>query len=118
MQFNIHVQEHDKEYTVQTSLFTIVAWERKFKVKAQNLQGFHKMVKILDKRFQITYTNVPREEIEKVVKEMTVEVIVECNRYENGIRVEQCSRSPFVFSKELTDEEIIQSIKENEYKIY
>lgn len=41
MQFNIHVQELDKEYTVRTSLFTIVAWERKFKVKAHTLaNGF------------------------------------------------------------------------------
>ena len=61
-------------------------------------------------------TNI--EIVEKVVKEMTVEVMVECNRYLNGILVEQCSRSPFVFSNELTDEEIIQSIRDNEYKIY
>lgn len=61
-------------------------------------------------------TNI--EIVEKVVKEMTIELIIECNKYENGVRVEQCSRSPFVFSKELTDEEIIQSVKDNEYKIY
>jgi hypothetical protein len=61
-------------------------------------------------------TNV--EIVEKVVKETTVEVMVECNRYVDGVRVEQCSRSPFVFSAELTDEEIIQLISENEYKKY
>lgn len=61
-------------------------------------------------------TNV--EIVEKVVKETTVEVMVECNRYVNGVRVEQCSRSPFIFSAELTDEEIIELISENEYKKY
>ncbi|MEY3400435.1 MAG: hypothetical protein RLZZ86_32 [Cyanobacteriota bacterium] len=61
-------------------------------------------------------TNV--EIVEKVVKETTVEVMVECNRYVDGVRIEQCSRSPFVFSAELTDEEIIQLISENEYKKY
>lgn len=41
MQFSIHVQEHDKDYTVRTTLFTIVAWERKFKTKAHTLaNGF------------------------------------------------------------------------------
>jgi len=41
MQFSIHVTETDKDYTVQTSLFTIIAWERRFKVKAHTLaNGF------------------------------------------------------------------------------
>lgn len=58
------------------------------------------------------------EIVEKVVKETTVELIVECNRYIDGVRVEQCSRSPFVYSNQLTDEEIIKDISETEYKKY
>lgn len=59
------------------------------------------------------------EIVEKTVLETTVKLIVECNGYdENEKLVIQFSRSPFVFSNELTDEEIIQSISENEYSIY
>lgn len=59
------------------------------------------------------------EIVEKIVKETTVELIVECNGYdEYGRLIAQFSRSPFVFSNELTDEEIIESISENEYKQY
>lgn len=62
--------------------------------------------------------NVKVEIVEKVVLETTVKLIVECNGYINEQRVVQFSRSPFEFSNQLTDEEIIQSISENEYKIY
>lgn len=59
------------------------------------------------------------EIVKKTVKETTVELIVECNGYdEYGRLIVQFSRSPFVLSNELTDEEIIQSISENEYKQY
>ena len=62
--------------------------------------------------------NVKVEIVERVVTETTVELIVECNGYIDGVRVIQFSRSPFVYSNELTDEEIIQDISETEYKKY
>lgn len=62
--------------------------------------------------------NVKVEIVEKVITETTVELIVECNGYEDNVRVIQFSRSPFVYSNELTDEEIIQDISETEYKKY
>ena len=37
MQLNIQVTTADDQYQVETNLFTIVAWERKFKTKASNL---------------------------------------------------------------------------------
>ena len=37
MQLNIQVTTADDQYQVDTNLFTIVAWERKFKTKASNL---------------------------------------------------------------------------------
>lgn len=46
-------------------------------------------------------------------------VIAECNVYdENNIRINQLSRSPFIFPNTMGDEEIINSIQTNEYKIY
>lgn len=62
--------------------------------------------------------NIKVEIVEKVINETTVELIVECNGYEDNVRVIQFSRSPFVYSNELTDEEIIQDISETEYKKY
>jgi len=48
-----------------------------------------------------------------------ISLIAECNIYdENGVRTKQLSRSPFIFSNIMTDEEIIESIKANEYNIY
>jgi hypothetical protein len=58
------------------------------------------------------------ELIDKVDTGTTWSFIAECNGYENGVRVIQFSRSPFVFSNELTDQEIIDSLWENEYSIY
>jgi hypothetical protein len=37
MQLTIQVTTQDEQYVVNTNLFTIVAWERKFKTKASNL---------------------------------------------------------------------------------
>lgn len=65
-----------------------------------------------------TDMNIKVEIVEKVVTETTFELIVECNGYENEVRVIQFSRSPFIYSNELTDEEIIQDISETEYKKY
>jgi hypothetical protein len=58
------------------------------------------------------------ELVEKVDTGTTFQLIAECNGYENGVRVIQFSRSPFVFSNQLTDQEIIDSLWENEYSIY
>ncbi len=48
----------------------------------------------------------------------TVQLIAECNGYVNGVLKIQFSRSPFEFSNELTDQEIIDSLWANEYSIY
>lgn len=45
-------------------------------------------------------------------------LIAECNGYVNGQLVQQFSRSPFVFDSFLTDQEIINYLWDNEYKIY
>jgi hypothetical protein len=58
------------------------------------------------------------ELFEKVDDGVTVTLIAECNGYENNVRVIQFSRSPFTFSNELTDQEIIDSLWQNEYSIY
>jgi hypothetical protein len=58
------------------------------------------------------------ELVEKVDTGTTWQLIAECNGYINGVRVIQFSRSPFEFSNELTDQEIIDSLWENEYSIY
>jgi hypothetical protein len=55
---------------------------------------------------------------EKVDNGTTVSLIAECNGYENDELAHQFSRSPFVFSNELTDQEIIDSLWANEYSIY
>lgn len=48
-----------------------------------------------------------------------ISVIAECNVYnENGIRINQLSRSPFIFPNTMSDTEIINSIQTNEYSIY
>jgi hypothetical protein len=48
-----------------------------------------------------------------------VDLIAECNDYdENQIRVRQLSRSPFTFQDTLTDEEIIEILRTNEYSRY
>lgn len=55
---------------------------------------------------------------EKVDNGVTVSLIAECNGYVNDVLVKQFSRSPFTFSNELTDQEIIDSLWQNEYSIY
>jgi hypothetical protein len=48
-----------------------------------------------------------------------VNLIAECNDYnEVGVRVQQLSRSPFTFSENLSDGEIIDLIKQTTYSIY
>jgi hypothetical protein len=58
------------------------------------------------------------EIIDKIDTGTTWQFIAECNGYVDGVRVRQFSRSPFVFSNELTDQEIIDSLWANEYSIY
>ena len=43
--------------------------------------------------------------------------LVECNGYEGEERKVQFSRSPFVFEG-MTDEEVIENVKNNHYYIY
>jgi len=46
-------------------------------------------------------------------------VIAECNVYNSdNVRVQQLSRSPFIFPNTMSDEEIINSIQTNEYSNY
>jgi len=59
------------------------------------------------------------EIVYKVVVGDQYEMIVECNEYDgNDKLVEQFSRSPFTFPTSMSDTEIIDSIKSNEYSIY
>lgn len=48
----------------------------------------------------------------------TQSLIAECNGYENGVRVNQFSRSPFTFNISMTQQEIIDHLWANEYSIY
>jgi hypothetical protein len=48
----------------------------------------------------------------------TQSLIAECNGYEGDVRVVQFSRSPFTFSEDLSDADIIDFLWENEYKHY
>lgn len=55
----------------------------------------------------------------KVFDDNTISLIAECNIYdENGIIINQLSRSPFTFPNTMSDEEIISSLQANEYSIY
>lgn len=45
-------------------------------------------------------------------------LIAEYNLYNNGILVQQLSRSPFVYPSTMTDEEIIEDIRIKYYYIY
>lgn len=58
------------------------------------------------------------ELFEKVDTGTTLELIAECNGYIDGIRVVQLSRSSFTFPNELTDQEIINYLWDNQYSIY
>lgn len=58
------------------------------------------------------------ELFEKQVVDGLIYLIAECNEYDGVVRTQQLSRSPFVFPDTMTDEEIINTIKANEYKIY
>ena len=56
------------------------------------------------------------ELFEKEYKEGMVYLIAECNEYKDGVMTKQLSRSPFIFPDSMTDQEIIDSIAQNEYK--
>lgn len=58
------------------------------------------------------------EIVERIVNETTQDIIAEFNEYDNGVIVHQYSRSPFTFSNEITDDDIILSLSENEYQKY
>lgn len=62
--------------------------------------------------------NVEIELFEKTSDDVNQYLIAECNKYQDGIRIAQYSRSPFVFPIEWTDDMIIESIRQNEYSIY
>jgi hypothetical protein len=55
---------------------------------------------------------------EKSVSGGYVNLIAECNKYEDDVLVKQFSRSPFTFPDTVTDQDIIDSIAQNEYSIY
>ena len=48
----------------------------------------------------------------------TKSLIAECNGYIDNEFITQYSRSPFVFSSTLNDDDIISLLWDNEYKIY
>lgn len=59
------------------------------------------------------------ELVEKVVVDGNINLIAECNGYdEDGNRKKQFSRSPFTYSETMTDAEIIEDIKAKYYHIY
>jgi hypothetical protein len=58
------------------------------------------------------------ELFEKTTVDGFIYLIAECNEYQGEIRIKQFSRSPFVFPDTMTDQEIVDSIQQNEYKIY
>lgn len=47
-----------------------------------------------------------------------LDLIAECNEYENNKLVNQLSRTKFVFGSEQTDQEIIDYLWANDYNIY
>jgi len=58
------------------------------------------------------------ELVEKQTVDGNINLIAECNDYENGERTQQLSRSPFTFTSTMTDDEIKLSIQSNQYSIY
>lgn len=60
------------------------------------------------------------ELVEKQIDSLgNISLIAECNEYDdNGIRKQQLSRSPFIYPNTMTDQDIIDVLKVNEYKIY
>lgn len=59
------------------------------------------------------------EIVGSVITEESRKVMVECNVYDdNDVMVRQCSRSPFTFAPEATDEEIIDSLRYGDYAQY
>jgi hypothetical protein len=47
-----------------------------------------------------------------------VNLIAECNVYDNGVRVAQLSRSPFTYPDTMTDQEIIDDLQAGAYSNY
>ena len=60
------------------------------------------------------------EIVYKQIIDSQYELIAECNEYDDDDDKlsQQFSRSPFTFSTSMSDTEIIDSIKINEYSIY
>lgn len=48
----------------------------------------------------------------------TMNLIAECNEYEDGVWYNQLSRSPFTYSESMTDEEIKTDLQLTTYSIY
>lgn len=55
---------------------------------------------------------------DKISADGFINLIAECNKYEGEELVKQFSRSPFVFPDTMTDQDIIDSLSQNEYSIY
>lgn len=63
--------------------------------------------------------NVKIELFERTQDEHAQYLIAECNKYDSqNNRIEQCSRSPFSFPLDWTDEVIIQHIASTDYAKY
>ena len=63
--------------------------------------------------------NTKIELFERTSDELYQYLIAECNRYnEQNERIEQCSRSPFSFPLDWTDEMIIEQLTIGDYAKY
>lgn len=58
------------------------------------------------------------EIVEREIIDGNTTVIAECNLYENDVMIRQYSRSPFLFEGEWTNEQIINHLRENDYRHY
>jgi hypothetical protein len=59
------------------------------------------------------------ELVEKNVQDELLYLIAECNDYDQtGRRINQLSRSPFLFNAAMPDEDIIELIRIGAYSIY
>lgn len=59
------------------------------------------------------------EIVKSVITEDVRKVIAECNVYDDkDVMVRQCSRSPFTFAPEATNEEIIAALRNGDYAQY
>lgn len=59
------------------------------------------------------------EIVKSVITEDVRKVIAECNVYDDkDVMVRQCSRSPFTFAPDATDEQIIEALRNGDYAQY